>query len=73
MTEDELDLAAAYGARYLASRDKDLLDFAADEAVPSSLSILDSAASLQELAPERRRSAEHAPEGEHGDRNIDPA
>lgn len=70
--EPYINLAVAADARYLVSRDKDLLDFATAEASPTNLTILDPVAFLQELAPERRRSGERAPGREPGVRNVDP-
>ena len=69
--EPYINLAIASGARYLVTRDKDLLDLTADKEVRQhapNLTILDPAAFLQELALERQReqSPEQTPERERG-------
>jgi len=69
--EPYINLAIAESARYLVSRDKDLLDLMNDElfrqAYPS-LSLLNPVAFLQEIALERKREQklEQAPERDLG-------
>jgi putative PIN family toxin of toxin-antitoxin system len=69
--EPYLNLAIASNARYLVSRDKDLLDLMADEDFRQrfpNLTILNPVALLQELAVERlpEQKPEQAPERERG-------
>lgn len=69
--EPYINLAIASGARYLVTRDKDLLDLMGDQALRQhapTLSILDPVALLQELALERQREQviEPPPERERG-------
>jgi putative PIN family toxin of toxin-antitoxin system len=69
--EPYINLAIASQARYLVTRDKDLLDLTADKEVRQhapNLTILDPAAFLQELVRERQReqSPEQTPERERG-------
>lgn len=69
--EPYINLAIASSARYLVTRDKDLLDLMADEAFRQhapDLTILNPVALLQELALERQRvqTPGQAPEQERG-------
>jgi len=68
--EPYINLAIAARARYLVTRDKNLLDLKDDEALrrlARALTILDPAAFLQDLALERHRggASEEAPGREH--------
>ena len=70
--EPYIDLAVAAQARYLVSRDNDLLDLMGDAAFRQQfpeLTVIDPVALLRELAPSRNRSPNRAGRGRSAGRD----